>query len=404
MSGSLAKLVMPATVSSATYDAANRISNWGGTSLSYDANGSLTAYGATTYNWNARNELTATSEGSSTFSYDATGRRRTRTVWGVTTAYLHDGRNPATVGGDVMLAGQNVDEFYAQITGGIPVSYLQDALGSTVALTDVAGAVSASYAYGVYGDVAKTGSGSAAFQFTARERDLPGLQFNRARYFNPATGRFISEDPAGLSGGTNLYAYASGNPVEYSDPSGECPWCIGFGIGAGFDLVMQLAQNGGNFSCVSWGQVLASGAVGTIGGGIGGKGLSGILKGLGMTAKGRIGEGLSILENRLAGSRLLEAGTKSIDGQRTIVDSTWRSIRGIKYYVESKFGGSRLSTAQKAAQKALGDDLYRVERWGYSFFERVGAYIGGTERAVSEQAALPPPGESTTGEGCDKCK
>jgi len=399
-SGSLATLLMPATVSSTNYDAANRLSNWGGTALSYDNNGSLTAYGATTYSWNARNELIATSDGTSSFSYDAMGRRRSRTVSGVTTGYLHDGLNPATAGGDVMLAGTNVDEFYAQITGGIPTSYLQDALGSTTALTDVAGAISASYSYGPYGDVAKSGSANAAFQFTARERDLPNLQFNRGRYFMPGIGRFISEDPMGLAAGVNLYAYAGNNPVEYSDPSGECPWCVGFVIGAGFDLVMQLAQNGGNLSCVSIGQVLASGALGAIGGGIGGKGLSSVLRGLSNKAKGGIGEGLSILENRLGLNRLVETQTRSIPGQRTIVDSTWRSIRGITYYVESKFGMSGLTKAQRAAQQAVGD-LYHVERWGYSFFERVGAYIGGTERAVSEQAALPPP-EAASGEDC-KC-
>ena len=266
ISGTLAKLVMPATVSSATYNVGNRLTNWGGQSLSYDNNGNLTGYGGTTYGWNARDELTSTSASSSTFSYDAMGRRRARTVGGVTTPYLHDGDNPVQVGGDVVLAGLELDEFYAQITAGIPTSYLHDALGSTLALTDSSGAVTAAYAYGVYGQISKTGSGSAAFQFTGRERDLPGLQFNRGRYYHPDLGRFISEDPIGLGGGVNVYAYVDGDPLSATDPEGEfgIPGAL---IGAGIDLGLQLLANGGRLDCVNWLQVGVAGAMGAVGGG-----------------------------------------------------------------------------------------------------------------------------------------
>jgi RHS repeat-associated protein len=42
----------------------------------------------------------------------------------------------------------------------------------------------------------------------------------RARYYNPTTGRFLSEDPIGLAGGFNLYAYAQDSPTNRVDPSG----------------------------------------------------------------------------------------------------------------------------------------------------------------------------------------
>ena len=46
-----------------------------------------------------------------------------------------------------------------------------------------------------------------------------GLHYNRYRYYDPHSGRFISKDPIGLAGGDNLYEYAS-NPIDWIDPFG----------------------------------------------------------------------------------------------------------------------------------------------------------------------------------------
>jgi RHS repeat-associated protein len=50
-----------------------------------------------------------------------------------------------------------------------------------------------------------------------------GLLYRRNRYVDPATGRFTQEDPIGLAGGLNLYGFANGDPVNFSDPFGLCP-------------------------------------------------------------------------------------------------------------------------------------------------------------------------------------
>jgi RHS repeat-associated protein len=69
------------------------------------------------------------------------------------------------------------------------------------------------------------------------KRDGTGLEYKRARVYDPQTGRFTQEDPIGLAGGLNLYGYAGGDPVNFSDPFGLCvPWCtaaIGAAIGGG---------------------------------------------------------------------------------------------------------------------------------------------------------------------------
>jgi RHS repeat-associated protein len=50
-----------------------------------------------------------------------------------------------------------------------------------------------------------------------------GFTYLRNRWYDPATGRFLTQDPIGLAGGVNLYAYAGNNPVSFGDPFGLCP-------------------------------------------------------------------------------------------------------------------------------------------------------------------------------------
>lgn len=94
-------------------------------------------------------------------------------------------------------------------------------MGSTLALADSTGAIQTSYAFEPFGNTTVTGSSTTnSFAYTGRELDGTGLYFYRARYYSPIMQRFISEDPIGLGGGVNRYQYASGNPLNLSDPLG----------------------------------------------------------------------------------------------------------------------------------------------------------------------------------------
>jgi RHS repeat-associated protein len=103
------------------------------------------------------------------------------------------------------------------------VSYfLTDHLGTTSALTDGSGTVVETQNYDSFGNNA--GSARTRYTYTGRERDPDsGLLYYRARFYDPQLGRFISEDPIGLVGGINYYAYVSNNPAMLSDPLGLCP-------------------------------------------------------------------------------------------------------------------------------------------------------------------------------------
>ncbi len=115
-----------------------------------------------------------------------------------------------------------IDELFGRKEATGSVYPLTDALGSVMGLTDAAGVLQTQYSYEPYGKTTVSGAASGNSQtYTGRENDGTGLFYYRARYYLPGMGRFVSEDSAGLAGGINSYAYVSGNPTAYVDPSGN---------------------------------------------------------------------------------------------------------------------------------------------------------------------------------------
>jgi RHS repeat-associated protein len=95
------------------------------------------------------------------------------------------------------------------------------------------GSIAAYAQYDPFG-VRLSSSGTVpVYGYTGREPDETGLVHYRARYYDPALGRFTQRDPIGLLGGLNQYAYVGNNPVNFTDPTGLVAAPTGAAFGAG---------------------------------------------------------------------------------------------------------------------------------------------------------------------------
>ncbi len=107
-----------------------------------------------------------------------------------------------------------------------------------------------------------------------------------SRAYDPQAGRFTQEDPIGLAGGLNLYGFANGDPVNFSDPFGLCPMCVAYAIfevgSSLYDLydlgATAVAYARGRASKAELGVTLAGTLTGvvTVGGGLGRAGRAGL--------------------------------------------------------------------------------------------------------------------------------
>lgn len=202
------------------------------TSFGYDSRGnrtSMTGPGEVSvgYGWDQSRRMTSagSSGAQASYSYDGDGLRMSKVVGGVATAFVWD------VSGALPLAVKDGANWIVYGPGGLPLEqvapdgtthwFFDDQLGSTRGLTDSAGVLVATRSYDPYGQVvASSGTAATHFGFTGGYTDdETGFVFLRARYYDPATGQFLSRDP--LVGTTrSAYGYVGGSPLNATDPSG----------------------------------------------------------------------------------------------------------------------------------------------------------------------------------------
>jgi RHS repeat-associated protein len=105
--------------------------------------------------------------------------------------------------------------------------YLTDTLGSVRLLTDSTGATPSTYAYSAFGSTRKTsGTITNEVRFTGERTDTEsGLEFLRARTYDPSTGTFLQRDTWGItatsSQSIDAYVYTANDPANSTDPSGH---------------------------------------------------------------------------------------------------------------------------------------------------------------------------------------
>jgi RHS repeat-associated protein len=166
------------------------------------------------------------------FVYDAEGQRRRKIAGGVTRDYIIDDdhgveeRLSGGLSGTVRyFPGTEIDGWLGRVGAtGATTYFLADHLGSVVRQTDAAGVPTLTRTYDAWGRLDATSAGIGGPAYTGREWDPEtALYYYRSRYYSPALGRFISEDPAGLGGGTNLLAYVENRPTVATDPFGLAP-------------------------------------------------------------------------------------------------------------------------------------------------------------------------------------
>ncbi|OWA20887.1 hypothetical protein B9W61_25825 [Streptomyces sp. CS057] len=281
LSGTLASVALPAAETGAVFGQDNRVTTFNGRSFTYDANGQLKSDGKRTYEWDARGQLsrlTPTSGPVGQFTYDALGIRSGKTLGTAAKKYLTDGSNPhieqnAAGATTATVTASGLDDYLTRTENGATQVYLTDALGTVVGLAGTDGTVATRYTYDPSGQPTVSGAATTnPYTFTGRESDGTGLLYYRNRYYDPETGRFVSQDPIGHAGGTNLYQYALSSPTNYSDPTGNSPLLVGCVAGGLTDGGLDWLEQRLSGRKVNWGQVGTSAALGCLGGMLGGAG------------------------------------------------------------------------------------------------------------------------------------
>lgn len=325
------------------------------------------------------------------YQYNADGQRTTKNINGIEIRHIWDGQNiAAEMTGNTMTAKyiQGINLIYSEMEGTVNY-YLFNGHGDVVQLTNSSGNVVKTYEYDAFGNEKNPDpNNNNVFRYCGEYFDKEtGTYYLRARYYDPATSRMLSEDthwnPGNMIYGvddpviigtyedalglnvytyapdinaikqsTNLYVYCGNNPIMYIDKDGEIFMLVTGAIGAVVGGV-----TGGIYSYVKYGEVRWQNVVGgaAIGGAIGltgGAATAYLAAGSVTASTGAVMAGMGLTSGVAAGGG---TGIVLWSGGQKVMDAAaqFASSNGFKT-LEQTATGKLLSGIQNVANNILG--------------------------------------------------
>ena len=237
----------------------------GATTFGYDNNGNrtstVTSGAGTCYAYDQANQLTKIQTGTGStcttpttlgaYAYDGDGLRESKTVSGATTQFTWDGTGQNLLqqrtGTSTTSFIYGPDNLPVEQIAGSTITYLHhDQIGSIRLITDNAGstATATTNTWDPYGNnAATTGTLTSPFGYAGQYIDPEtGLQYDRARYYDPTTSQFLTADPLAVLT-RQTYNYADNNPLNATDPTGLDN--VGEAAAAGCTVAEVIVPEGG---------------------------------------------------------------------------------------------------------------------------------------------------------------
>jgi RHS repeat-associated protein len=244
--GNRVRVTRPTGVETGVYDQQDRMLSYGAASYTYTRSGELSTKtigsDVTSYAYDIFGNLQRVTLPNGTvleYVMDAMNRRVGKKVNGVLTqGWLYEGE--LTPVAELDGVGNVVSRFVYGSKANVPdymvrdnITYriLSDHLGSVRLVIDAnSGNVAQRIDYDEWGKVAE--NSNPAFQPFGFAGGLYDIQTKLVRFgardYDAETGRWTLQDPIGLAGGVNLYGFAGGDPVNFTDPFGLCRVRVGW--------------------------------------------------------------------------------------------------------------------------------------------------------------------------------
>ena len=257
--------------------------------------------------WNSQYQLVSVATNgvfAESYAYDALNRRVATTTLEGTTRHVYDNNWQCIAdvdeAGNVIASytwGEGIDKLLAVAIGGATYYALTDIQGTVWGYVDSQNNVVACWKYDAWGNVLAGYVSPSAVALTALRYRFQGREWSaatglinfRMRWYDAETGRWLSKDPIGLSGGLNLYAFCCNNPMNRIDPFGEFSpllWAFFGGVAVGG---ISGWITGGNQLGVIAGAL--GGGVGVLAGAVGGPAFGGAVSGFVSSTIMEIAEG-----------------------------------------------------------------------------------------------------------------